>query len=110
MAQRKISPKSIIKSYINNLPPQIRVDNVFVFGSYATGKIREDSDLDCIIISKDFQKINYLKRLQLLSRARKGKSLNIAMDIFGYTPREFEEMKKSESPNIQLILKQGRFI
>lgn len=110
MAKKRIIPELIIKDYIKDLSGQIKVDGAFIFGSYATGKVREDSDLDCIIISRDFKKINYLKRLQLLSRARRGLAVNMAMDIFGYTPQEFKAMKRDESPNIQMIFRQGRFI
>jgi predicted nucleotidyltransferase len=110
MAERKISPKLIIKSYIKDLSKQIKVDGAFLFGSYATGQARENSDLDCFIISKDFQNVDFLKRLQLLSRARRGLATGVAMDIFGYTPQEFSEMKKNDSPNMQQLLKQGFFI
>ena len=46
MAKKRIIPELIIKDYIKDLSGQIKVDGAFIFGSYATGKVREDSDLD----------------------------------------------------------------
>jgi predicted nucleotidyltransferase len=47
------------------------VEKVILFGSVAKGKIHQDSDIDLIILSSDFGKIDFLKRLILLSRIRR---------------------------------------
>lgn len=33
----------------------ISVERIVIFGSYATGKARDDSDIDIIVVSKDFR-------------------------------------------------------
>lgn len=83
---------------------------VFLFGSYATGKIHPDSDIDIIVISPDFKKISFIKRLELLSCLRRSKvTRSVPMDIFGYTPEEFEEIDK-ESIVMRQAKKEGKMI
>lgn len=36
----------------------ISVDKIVLFGSYAKGKIKKDSDIDIIVVSKDFRNKN----------------------------------------------------
>ena len=46
-----------IKEFINALKREgINIDRVILFGSYAKGNVRPDSDIDIAIISKDFGK------------------------------------------------------
>ena len=47
--------RAIIKNFINDLIVKgIRVEKAVLYGSYATGKVRSDSDIDIAIISPDF--------------------------------------------------------
>lgn len=50
--------------------PKIKSDfkpeTVLLFGSYITGKANEDSDIDVIIVSKNFENIRFLDRMPLL--------------------------------------------
>jgi len=91
MVRKKTQVQKIVKDYVRGFPSGFRIEGVFLFGSYATGKAREGSDIDLIIISPDFKKMGFLERLEFLSILRKKKSsLSNAMDIIGYTPEEFK--------------------
>ena len=47
----------IIRKFAKRLKQEgISVDRVILYGSYATGKVRRDSDIDVAIVSKDFGK------------------------------------------------------
>ena len=47
----------IIQKYVGKLRQEgISVDRVILYGSYAAGKERSDSDIDVAIVSKDFGK------------------------------------------------------
>lgn len=94
MAKKQIRPEEVIRSYTKDLKNKIKIEKVILFGSAALGKMTKDSDIDLIILSKDFKKIDFLKRLELLSNAREKKAEIVPMDILGYTPEEFEELSK----------------
>jgi predicted nucleotidyltransferase len=102
--------KKIIKEYLKYFPKNIKIEKIFLFGSYAKGNYDEDSDIDLILISSDFKKIDFLKRLEMLSSFRKSKlTQSVAMDILGYTPEEFKNISK-ESIIIKKAIKEGKVI
>lgn len=111
MDTKKIYPKKIIEKYLKNLPKNIRVEGVFLFGSYATGEVRDDSDLDFIIISSDFEKMPFMERLILLSHAQGAKKETslVPMDIIGYTPNEFQNIDK-KSMIMRKAKREGKMI
>ena len=67
---------------------RIRIDKLILFGSYAVGGYRQDSDIDVVVISRDFSDKNYWERIDILSSA--------IYDIFepieatAFTPEEWE--------------------
>jgi predicted nucleotidyltransferase len=93
----------IIKDYIEKVKKVIRVEKVILFGSVAKGKIHQDSDIDLIILSSDFEKIDFLKRLILLSRIRRELKKSMPMDVLAYTPKEFKNLTKKS-----IILKEAK--
>ncbi|MDI6602527.1 MAG: nucleotidyltransferase domain-containing protein [Patescibacteria group bacterium] len=110
MDRKKINVKKLIKEYLKCFPKNVKVEGVFLFGSYATGKIRRDSDVDIIVISPDFKKISFIKRLELLSQLRQSEiTRSVPMDILGYTPEEFAEIDK-ESIVMRQAKKEGKMV
>jgi uncharacterized protein len=47
----------------------IDVEAMILFGSYATNTAKEGSDIDLVVISKDFDGKGYWQRLDILSEA-----------------------------------------
>lgn len=87
---KKIKP--VIKVYLKELKKKIKPQKVILFGSYARGTANKDSDIDLVILSDDFKKISFDKRLDLLIDAREHQlTRKYAMDIFGYTPKEYAQ-------------------
>ncbi len=85
--------EGIIKQYTAKLTELgIRVERVILFGSYANGHPREDSDIDLIVVSKDFERMNIRERLEILGIA----SARIMQPIQakGYTLQEMESKEK----------------
>lgn len=100
----------LIKRYVENLSNHIYVDGVFLFGSAARGEMTKHSDVDVIVLSKDFAQLNFMDRLQFLSQARWGCATDVAMDIFGYTPQEFAEFDQSDSHMLKKLKREGRYV
>lgn len=102
-------PQKIINHYINKLNEKIKVDGVLLFGSFAWGKPDKHSDVDIVIISPDFSKEKFQNRLQWLSRMRDDLTYQIAMDVIGYTPKEFSQIEK-HSAIMAKAKKDGKWI
>jgi len=47
----------------------IKISKLILFGSYATDRYRQDSDIDIVVISEDFSDKNYWERIDTLSSA-----------------------------------------
>ena len=72
---------------------RIKLDKLILFGSYATGANREGSDIDVVVISKDFAGKDYWERTEILSQA--------IYDVFepieavALTPEEWENRESA---------------
>ena len=89
MRQAGYQIKEIIASYKDTLRKLgIGVERVILYGSFAKGNQREDSDIDIIVVSRDFQKMNLRQRIEVLGIA--AARIMQPIEALGYTPREIE--------------------
>ena|SRR3989344_5451150 len=86
----KIKDK-IVSGFAKRLSKNFSVKNLVLFGSRANNTHLNDSDYDFLIVSNDFEKVDFLDRIPLVMR--KTKSL-FAADFLCYTKKEFDEKKK----------------
>jgi len=88
MDRKKID--RIIKIYLKDLSKRIKVNKAILFGSALSGKYNQDSDIDLLIVSSLFAKMNDNERFDLLYAARQNpETQDTPMDIFGLTPDEY---------------------
>jgi predicted nucleotidyltransferase len=73
----------------------LNVQKIIVFGSQASGKYNVDSDLDIIVVSKDFINKNIFKRPRLTKDAEimTIRKFMIPLDIVTMTPEELTDDK-----------------
>lgn len=111
MVRKKDNFKKIVREYLNHIPRDIKIEGIFLFGSYVSGKVNRDSDIDLVIISSNFRKMDFLKRLELLSHVQGCSRItrSVPMDIIGYTPEEFKEIDK-ESLIMREAKKRGKMM
>ena len=84
-------------AFINDVSREIKVEEVYVVGSRARGDYLDISDIDLVIISRDFEGLNYRQRIDKLSKFSRA-----GVEFFTYTPSEWKnppslyvvEMKK----------------
>lgn len=100
-------PKAVTQHYISAVRKRIPVHGALLFGSFAYGKPTKHSDVDLIIISPRFAKIR--DRLVWLQRIRDKKTYQVAMDIVGYTPKEFSTIER-QSATMAKAKKDGKWI
>lgn len=81
-------------------------DKIILFGSYATGKPTEDSDLDLMVI-----KASELPRPQRTVQVRKMLyGAMIPIDLIVYTPQEIAELKENKFSFVSEVLNTGKTI
>jgi predicted nucleotidyltransferase len=82
----------------------IRVERLILFGSYATGTAREDSDIDVVVISPSFSGKTYWERIDILADAIY--QVFAPIEASAFTPDEW----KSEKSLITEYAKNGVFL
>lgn len=89
MAYRERELTDRIVCYIAFLGQRIRVERVFLYGSYAYGVPRSRSDIDLVVLSPDFAPMDRRRRQEQLAiwawQAGVGD-----IEALGLTPEEFE--------------------
>lgn len=83
-----------LKRFRDRMSERYPIDELILFGSMAGGELREESDIDLIIVSEGFEGMNFLKRA---ARAYDYWDLEYPVDFLCYTPGEFEERKRRVS-------------
>ena len=46
----------------------VHCDQIILYGSYTNGTYREDSDIDLVVVSSDFEGKDFWERIELLSK------------------------------------------
>jgi len=92
--------KKTIRKYINlylkRLQKDINPEKVIIYGSFLTEDFKEkESDIDLIVISKKFTKLDEDERLKLLYRKTVG--LPIDLHIYGFTSDEIKNISPLRS-------------
>ena len=80
-----------LKRYIGDVRKHFKVEKALLFGSRVGEDYFLNSDVDLIIVSPDFEKIDFRKRMgELLEWWDE----TVDLEVIGYTPEEFEKKKK----------------
>ena len=78
-----------IKKYLEILQNHdYRIKKTFLYGSYAKGNYRKDSDIDILIISDDFTGNRFKDSLKLLKLCR---DLDSRIEPMPYRPEDFND-------------------
>lgn len=107
MADERI--KEIVNFLLRCLTNEfVKIDKIFLFGSYSVGAETEESDLDIGIISSDFINKNIFERAKLVSNAERQtiKEFKVPLDIVMLTPDELS----NETTLIASYIKNGKMI
>jgi hypothetical protein len=80
--------EQIVNELVRTLEPDIRVERVILYGSYAHNRANEWSDIDVAVLSDDFQWMTEIERVQFLA----GKTIRCDSRIvpIAYTPAQFD--------------------
>ncbi|MEO0300241.1 MAG: nucleotidyltransferase domain-containing protein, partial [candidate division WOR-3 bacterium] len=107
---KKITKKELTKILIELLKQRgISIYRIVIFGSYVKGLSKEDSDIDIIIVSKEFRNKNIFERIELTAGINRElvKRTMKPFDIMYYSDEEWE---KSNSLIINTAKREGEII
>jgi len=93
-----VSKKDVMKSQIKNILEKlltergITVDRIVIFGSFVEGEFREDSDIDVIIVSREFRGKTIFERVRMSTGIGRElvRKLKIPFDLLYYSDEEWE--------------------
>ena len=103
LEKRRLKLQSELKRAVDILR-DLGAERIVLVGSMAENTCNAYSDIDLIVIIRTEERF-----LDRLKRAYAAILPSVAMDIFMYTPEEFEEMSES-SPFLANALKGGRVL
>lgn len=103
MDRKKAKILTLLRSFLSEVKKTTKVTKAILFGSQATGKETEKSDIDLIIVSKDFENKKSYKRSPELYLIW---NLPYDPDIICLTPEEFEK-KKNQIGVIRTAVEEG---
>jgi len=102
MAYTKDDVITIIRTFLENIRQDLPVERAYLFGSYATGRNRDYSDIDLAIVTPAVNAKNSLNVSQeIFHRAM---LYNVDLEPICFSPEEFE---KEELPIVLDIKRTG---
>jgi len=100
---RKKFIKKRLKDFKKSVSGDFPISKMYFFGSRAKGKPHRYSDIDLIIVSSGFRKLNFFKRG---ARMYDYWNLNYPVDFLCYSPEEFNKLKK-QATIVREAVKEG---
>jgi len=103
MGQRRTEVLKCLREF-KEVAKKYKVERIILFGSQATGKTEESSDVDLIVVSKQREKLELLR--SLYHEWHTNQRIDLPVDFVCYTPEEFEK-KRGEISIVSQALKEG---
>src|SRR5512134_1454697 len=101
--ERKRLLEMELARYLRLLSTLEAVERVIVFGSLASGRVHDSSDIDLVIIERTG--LSFWKRLREMRRLLQP---GLGTDLLVYTPEEFEQLRRQRAFFREEILNKGR--
>ena len=80
-----------LKEFLKKVSKDFKIEKFLLFGSRARKDFSEDSDIDLIIVSKDFEEIGFFDRVKKMHSYWE---IDLPVDFICYTLKEFNDLKK----------------
>ena len=97
MFKTNASVNQIAKEVFEFLSQFITVDHLILYGSYAYGKPREDSDIDMAVVSEDFRKMSIWDKMSLLAGA--SVAVDSRIELMGFMPKDYSHPQRGSLLN-----------
>lgn len=94
------------QNVVNKIASYCKPEKIILFGSFARGKERNDSDIDLLIIKDSEVKRPF--RVKEIFEAVRGMSRNYPLDPIVYTPKEISKRLALGDYFIKEVLEKGK--
>ncbi len=98
--------ENLIRSLYRLVSDKIKVDGIYLFGSYAKGNPREESDIDIAILSEDFEGVRLNDRSMISKIIIRETFPNLVFTDIEIHPYKTEDFTKDD-PFVAEILRTG---
>jgi predicted nucleotidyltransferase len=102
---RKRIPNTVIRAVARQIAEQYKPQKIILFGSYARGNPRPESDVDLLVIMD-----TPLKEWQQSLQIRRSLGVMFGMDLIVRTPKKLAQRVKMGDSFIQDVLKEGKVL
>ena len=102
---RKRIPKSVIRNLSRQIARQFKPQKIILFGSYARGNPRPESDVDLLIVMD-----TPLKERQQSLQICRSLGVLFGLDLIVRTPKRLEQRLKMGDSFLQDVLKEGKVL
>lgn len=86
MVKTKDQVREIIRAFVGEIARDYRITQVILFGSYARGVPKTESDIDLAVVSPDFSGKPEMEILQYLSR--KAMKVDTSLEVLAFEPKD----------------------
>ena len=80
-----------VKRFVEKVDRDFRLEGAFLFGSRARGDHFLHSDVDVLLVSRDFEGVRFTDRMTMMYDYW---SYEYPLEVLCYTPSEFDKKKK----------------
>lgn len=100
--------ENLLKSITDTIVDEVHPDEVILFGSYAKGMERAESDLDFLVIMPDSEETRLGRRRVTGRLYRRLVFVPVPIDILVYTRSEMERWRNVQGHVVATSLSEGR--
>lgn len=102
---RKRIPTSVIRALARHIAEKFKPKKIILFGSYARGNPRPESDVDMLVIMETSD-----REIQKSLEIRRALGISFGLDLIVYTPRHLKERVKMGDWFVRDALKEGKVL
>ncbi|NOH01278.1 MAG: nucleotidyltransferase domain-containing protein [Chloroflexi bacterium] len=103
---RKI-PVALQKEMVKRLVDEFNPETIYLFGSYAWGRPKDESDVDLLVIVKTSRQ----KPIQRAARAQRSlRGIKVPVDVLVKTHREFQRYVSVKASLEAQIMREGKLL
>lgn len=108
MDRRKAKIKKDVLTFLSRIK-ELNIETVVIFGSRVRGDYLKHSDLDIIIVSRDFSTVPFIDRSNVIYKYYDTWKGEGSLEVICYTPEEFER-KKAQIGMVKDAVEEGLVI